>query len=389
MRAIPLTAAHLPDGTYVELVRSLFTALTPTTIMSILFVVVGQLAVQRNADAPLALLVAAGTAASLVRVATVLGNAARAARPERRAAQIAERAFAATYLAFAVILGLFAARTVLVSDEEVQTVAAALIVGYAAGAAAGASLRPWIGVTAVFAAIVPTVLAAASTGDAAHVVLAAVLASLLAGGVGSMLARYRSEVEKIGMRHTFASLARTDHLTGLANRLSLTEAYDAAVAEGGLASIAVHCLDLDRFKPVNDKYGHPAGDALLQQVGARLAAVLRRGDVAARLGGDEFVLLQTGLRHPGEAELLARRVVRTLGEEYLVAGVAIRVGVSAGYALPPEGGRSLGELLDCADRALYAVKHTGGGAAGNAGNLLPPRPAPQDEPLIRTPSSGS
>ena len=100
-----------------------------------------------------------------------------------------------------------------------------------------------------------------------------------------MRARYRSEAEKIAMRQTFASLARTDHLTGLANRLAFGEAFAREVETHGAKRIAVHCLDLDRFKPVNDRLGHPAGDDLLRQVADRLRSLCRNGNSAGRLGG--------------------------------------------------------------------------------------------------------
>ena len=362
------TERRLADDTYVELVRSLFVNLTPTVIMGILFIVVASMAVRRVDDVPLAALGWLGGVMSLVRTGVTVAFERRAKDPDLDAASavLKERLFAASYLAFALLLGSFAARALRVSGLEVQMVVAALIVGYAAGVAAGASLRPWIGIPAVLFAVVPTALSALVGGDAAHHVLALVLMALLAGGIGSMLARYRSEAEKIAMRQTFASLARTDHLTGLGNRLALTEAFAQEVAVHGAARVAVHCLDLDRFKPVNDRLGHPAGDALLKQVADRLRSFCRPGDIAVRLGGDEFVLLQTGIDHLDEAELMGRRIVRALAEPYDVDGHRISVGVSVGYAVPDGCGDDLPALLGCADRALYRIKQEGGGAAAHA-----------------------
>jgi diguanylate cyclase (GGDEF)-like protein len=120
-------------------------------------------------------------------------------------------------------------------------------------------------------------------------------------------------------------------------------------------------LDLDRFKAVNDTFGHPIGDALLQAVAGRLRGALRNGDVAARVGGDEFVLIQTGAQHLGEAELFARRIARAVAEPYSILGKHLLVGTSVGFAIYPEHGRDLDELMARADEALIHVKRVGGG----------------------------
>ena len=112
------------------------------------------------------------------------------------------------------------------------------------------------------------------------------------------------------------------------------------------------CLDLDRFKAVNDTLGHPGGDALLRAVAGRLAGALREGDVVARLGGDEFVVLQASHEQPRKAEALARRLVEELGAPYEVAGRPVAIGVSVGIALAPEHGASPDDLLKNADLAL-------------------------------------
>ena len=368
MRVRNVHEKGLADGTYVELVRSLFATLAPATIMGILFIVVAAMAVERHDDAPLALLGVLGGGASLVRVAVTAAFERRAGEGalDLASASMAERWFGWTYIGFATLLGLFAARALRVCDAEMQTVVAALVVGYAAGVAAGISLRPRISVPAVLIAVLPPAASAAAGGDAAHRVLAFVLVALLAGGIGSMLARYRSEADKITMRQAFASLARTDHLTGLANRLGLAEAFSRAIETGTPERLAVHCLDLDRFKAVNDQHGHPAGDSLLVQVADRLRSIARAGDTTARLGGDEFVLLQTQVGHPGEVDLMARRIVRALNGPYAIAGRSVAVGTSLGYAVPEGCGHDLPHLLGCADEALYRVKRDGGGAAASA-----------------------
>jgi diguanylate cyclase len=239
-----------------------------------------------------------------------------------------------------------------------------LLFGYGAGVAAGVALRPRIAVAAVLVAIVPSILVALVSADLIHIAAGALLAIFLAGGISSMVARHQITSRGITMRRTYGRLARQDDLTGMPNRLSLREAFEHfAEVAGGSDVLAVHCLDLDRFKPVNDRYGHPAGDALLCAVSERLSGVLRSGDIAARLGGDEFVILQTGARHPGEADLLARRIARAIAQPFSILGHQIVIGTSIGYALFPDHGRDLDDLIARADEALVRVKREGGGVA--------------------------
>lgn len=165
------------------------------------------------------------------------------------------------------------------------------------------------------------------------------------------------------MQKEFAALARHDDLTGLPNRLALRSHFEVVAKGDRLDRIAVHCLDLDRFKPVNDRYGHPVGDALLKAVAGRLARLLRADDLAVRVGGDEFIILQVDVDHADQADMLARRIQRTIGAPYTIGGHHITIGTSVGYALSPDDGRSLEQLIASADAALCRIKRRGGGIA--------------------------
>ena len=363
-------SGSLSDQAYVELVRSLFAMLLPSVVMSLLFVGVAVLAVATTDDFDLLLLGVVGTAGSLVRLTVVIACRRQGLVrqiTDRASAAHRERLFGATYTVFAFVLGLFGARVMVLTNLGLHMVAAALLVGYAAGAAAGVSLRPRIGGTSMVLAVVPAAIVCLTSLQLYHVALGVVLLALLVGGLQNMQARYRAELEKIEMRRTISGLARTDPLTGLHNRLALTEQFDEAVSSGNEPGclVAVHCLDLDRFKPVNDTYGHLAGDELLRLVAGRLTGSLRQKDIACRVGGDEFVILQCGMRHPDEAELLARRLTRSLGEPYQVDGHAVSVGASIGYVVS-RCDEPLEELLARADNALYGIKAIGGGAAAHS-----------------------
>ena len=159
-------------------------------------------------------------------------------------------------------------------------------------------------------------------------------------------------------------LAAHDLLTGLPNRALFADrlAHVVGAARRGGESTAVFCLDLDRFKEVNDTYGHAAGDLLLQTVAARLSACLRRSETLARLGGDEFAVIQPQARQPQAAEVLARRLVAALEEPVDVGGHQADVGVSIGIAVAgPDGGTDVSQLMKDADLALYQAKENGRG----------------------------
>jgi diguanylate cyclase (GGDEF)-like protein len=356
----------LPDGTYVVLVKSLYDTLLPAGIMALSVVVAGSFISSRAGDPPLTVLTVLCAVAAIARLANLLVHRGRAQRVtlDTADARILQRSFAVTYLAFAALFGAFAARALQVSAVDSQLLVVGLVFGYGAGVATGVSLRPWIAVPSVLLATLPAVVVACLAPDLSHIGLGTLLALFLGGGIESMIQRYRATALNVTMQRSYAALARQDDLTGLPNRLSLRETFEQrAAAAKSEEIIAVLCLDLDRFKPVNDKYGHPVGDELLCAVSERLNGLLRRGDIAARLGGDEFVIVQTGASHGGEAEMLARRAARAMAQPFSVSGRQITIGASVGYALFPGQGRDLEGLVECADQALVRVKRAGGGVA--------------------------
>lgn len=363
------SGGSLPDQTYVELVRSLFAMLLPSVVMSLLFVGVAALAVGVTGDLVLLALSVAGTVLSVFRLHTLVACRRKGVVKQivdRTSASTHERRFGLFYISFAAILGLFGARAMMLDDEGLRTVVAALIVGYAAGVAAAIALRPRIAGASTLLAVMPPALVCLVSLQTYQVSLAVVLLALLAGGLQNMQVRYRTELEKIELRRAISGLARLDPLTGLQNRLGLCERFDEITAGDDADGIfALHCLDLDQFKPVNDRYGHLAGDELLRLVSQRLDSSIRRGDCAARIGGDEFVILQRGMEHPDEADLLAQRLYAALGKPYQIGAHSVIIGVSIGYVISRRG-EQLDQLLAKADNALYAIKAIGGGAAGHS-----------------------
>ena len=154
-------------------------------------------------------------------------------------------------------------------------------------------------------------------------------------------------------------LARHDTLTEIANRHHFREQlenwFSMQQAGGGFALL---WIDLDHFKEVNDRLGHPAGDALLKSVAKRLRAVVRDTDVVARLGGDEFAILQANAGQ-AQATKLAKRILCALAEPHHVLGHKVVTGASIGIALAPKDGSHPEELMKNADVALYSAKTSG------------------------------
>ncbi|MFX1680762.1 diguanylate cyclase [Mitsuaria sp. CC2] len=148
-----------------------------------------------------------------------------------------------------------------------------------------------------------------------------------------------------------ATTADTDQLTGLANRRSL----ERRARELAGQPISVLVFDLDDFKPVNDRHGHAAGDAVLRAVGQRLRAQCRDGDVAARVGGDEFVLLLAGAPDEFRLAQIRQRLLQALIEPIAIEGGTVSVGASIGYAVG-DGGTRYERLLEAADDMSYEEK---------------------------------
>lgn len=156
-------------------------------------------------------------------------------------------------------------------------------------------------------------------------------------------------------------LARHDALTDLPNRRLLSERLEQEIAKvrrhGG--GFAVMCMDLDRFKAVNDAFGHRAGDMLLQEAARRLREACREEDVIARVGGDEFTLILPHVDDPECAASVAGRIVQEFGRPFDLGGPRALVGASIGIAMAPHDGTDQAELLSQADWALYQAKEEG------------------------------
>ncbi|GJE56493.1 hypothetical protein EKPJFOCH_2999 [Methylobacterium thuringiense] len=159
-----------------------------------------------------------------------------------------------------------------------------------------------------------------------------------------------------------AHMAMHDALTDLPNRVMFRQRLDDALRRVKRGEpCAVLCLDLDRFKTINDTLGHPVGDTLLVSVAEQLRGLVRETDTVARLGGDEFAIVQTNVGHPDDSKVLADRLIRALSVPKEIDGHLVASGVSIGIALAPGDGMDPDQILKSADLALYRAKAHGRG----------------------------
>jgi len=174
------------------------------------------------------------------------------------------------------------------------------------------------------------------------------------GAIVESLQSFQDNVARV------AFLAHHDALTGLPNRTLFNDRLHNALGQLGRDfQFAVLCLDLDRFKAVNDTLGHPVGDALLRQVADRVYACIREGDTVARLGGDEFAVILQAIDSPADEAHVAERIIAALNESFDIDGNRVSIGCSIGIATAPNDGAHPAKLLKSADTALYRAKSEG------------------------------
>ncbi len=178
-------------------------------------------------------------------------------------------------------------------------------------------------------------------------------------GVGSDITEIRQTQERL------THLANVDVLSGLPNRGRVRQLLGEALrgATGSNVPCAILFLDLDGFKPVNDTFGHPKGDAVLRAVAKRLVDEVGSDGHVGRMGGDEFAIVVTDAQSRAKVEQMAERIIKTIAEPYMIDQTEIRIGVSVGGAFGPIDGATVDDLILKADLALYQAKDAGRGVA--------------------------
>lgn len=388
--SLPLLRFNRPsDAVYVELVDSLFSLIPPIVVLSINLAVVGLVISVTTGDGVILALTLAGLLVSADRLWMVRryrrAVAARALAPAD--ARVWESRFAVRSLATSSIVSAMGARCFMLPDPAVHMLIIGMLVAFAAGTITRVAYRPQLALLNLVVVALPSIVACLINGGTAHYCLAFIMVVFLLGGFETVQHLYATIVSQLTLKLSFAGLARLDPLTGLSNRLVLNENLHRMLTHtrSSNANLAIHSLDLNDFKAANDRFGHPVGDALLQEVARRLLRLTRESDLLVRLGGDEFVLIQTQVDAREQALALAARIVGEIGGAYRVNGHEIKLGTSIGIAMTAGDDVTAEEILARADQALYQAKRSGSGFSfyAPAPQLVPSMPASDALPTPR------
>jgi len=199
------------------------------------------------------------------------------------------------------------------------------------------------------------------------------------GGADYLARSILYAIERKRAQERLTYLAQYDQLTGMINRTLFRDRLVHAMARSKRKDqpLAILLLDLDRFKAVNDTFGHDVGDQVLKVVAARLTECVREVDTVARMGGDEFTAILEGISGEADVAVVANRIVESIGTPFEIGPHRISIGASIGITLYPLDDQDIAELLRHADKAMYAAKHQGGSRFqfhSPAGHQPSPRP---------------
>jgi diguanylate cyclase (GGDEF)-like protein len=355
--------ASISDPVYLEVIAGLYGTTTPAILVGVCQAMVGAIITYETGDVATAILTGLGVVVAIARVIGIFAFRHRVVQKpllDRAEAVIWERRYVAGSLVTALVLGVFAARSIVLGDAVCSVMAIGIGFGFGAGVVARLSLRPVAAFLDLVAVAAPAMVVTFMQPDLRHVGLGFLIAMYVAASFEMVRLSFNASIGQITLKRQFEQLARSDPMTGVFNRSVLAVDLPGMLADTAAAGVAVHAIDLDRFKEANDRFGHPVGDALLKQVAGRLQALAASGDLLVRMGGDEFILVQRAVESMNDTEAMARRIVQSISAPYRIDGHTIELGVSIGIAVAPEDGRTAEALLSRSDKALYRAKENRG-----------------------------
>ena len=273
-----------------------------------------------------------------------------------------DRKFLAWSVLFAFNLGLTSLSLIAMADvENVLPLGMTICVGYSIAFTTRGSGRIQLALGQMTAMLAPTLYGLATLGGEHGPVYALLTAITGVIAIAMAWSAHAVSVELFRANEANRHMARHDMLTGLLNRFALSDALNRALkpGQGAPGPLAIFILDIDRFKDVNDRLGHSAGDALIVTAAARLGSLAGPGDLVARLGGDEFVIVTLGVGDADQALALAGRINKAMAEPVALDGRTLVASVSIGIAFHPDHGVTGDDLLRRADIALYEAKRAG------------------------------
>jgi diguanylate cyclase (GGDEF)-like protein len=352
------------DETYLELLRALFYSAVPTAALLVLYAGMARVLLSRL-DSPFWHgLIWTGLALSALRVLHMgwVGKKDPPTLDRLDAARRHERLYTVSTFVFYTCAGALGFHLMTGPDVSLKLLFVGFMFCNCIGLLARVYVRPRICFPSLMLIILPTTFGLLLTGGEVHVTLGLIMLLTCMAGYESVRYMYHSTVRQIALQRHATRVANEDELTGLANRHALRDRV-ASWADQPPASdwVGVLYIDLDRFKPVNDTYGHEVGDALLRAVAGRLQNALRHGEFTARIGGDEFIVLLPGVDNPDRARLLSDRLISVLSQPYLIQGHDVKIGATIGVSIERASRAQFDSLLGHADEALYEGKRRGRG----------------------------
>lgn len=364
LQRMGLRPGSISDAVHMEVVGGLYGTMVPIVFAGASQVIVGAIVVSQTADVVTGVLTGIGVIVAFVRACDVLAFRRRFARKpalDRAEANRCRRRYAIGTGTTAFLLGLFAARSLMLQDAICSTMAIGIAFGFGAGIVARLSLLPFVAIADLSVMALPPIVLAFASMDAPHFGLGMLMTIYLIGSFEMVRLSFNSTINQIMLKQQFEQLARIDPMTGVFNRSVLATDLSDMIADRGDRTVAIHAIDLDHFKAANDRFGHPVGDALLKQVAARLKSLAGQHDRVIRMGGDEFILVQRSIASHEGAERMARRIFETVSAPYYIEGHDIVIGVSIGVALSGDDGQTTEAILSRSDKALYQAKIYRGG----------------------------
>ncbi len=353
----PRSAAQNHSDIPPELVESRFSTLMPVILVAFGQILVGAIASLQTADPAFIIITILSVVVTIVRLIIIFAYRYRSrGSDDAESASRWQRRYQSGSYAAATLVGALALRSFTIGSAEIAMMGNAVAFGYASGIVARGAIPPRWAFAGITLVTVPIIIGCLThPTEPAYLCLALLVSIFYVGSFEVIRSNYESTSRQIELKRQYEEMAKFDPLTRLRNRSALAE-ISARIACG--ERIAVHYLDLDRFKAANDRYGHPAGDMLLKEVANRLSSQTSETGMAIRLGGDEFLVTQANITRREDAEDLADRLADAIGLPYIVGEQSIHLGVSIGFAIAPEDGTTAETLLARADNALYVSKRT-------------------------------
>ncbi len=351
-----------------SLVETLYASPASLTIGAVTGTAVGIVIANLSQDPTIDAIVAAVCIVAALRVVTAIFFHRQLVRGTAVASRVWELVYELGAWAYAGLLGLMSFATLVASGNSVMhMLSVSMATGYAGGISGRNAGRVHIAIGQVCLALLPTTTGLWLEGSTGYRVLAVAMVMMILGLAEISSTTHRIVVQALkgkrdqsALAEKFERLARYDSLTGLENRMAmqmrLQDIFDNHMSSHD--AVAILWMDIDRFKEINDSLGHIVGDQLLRIVAQRLKEVVRDNGWIARFGGDEFVIICPNADRL-TAQTMSREIIEYFAHGFGIGDHHLEVTASIGYAVAPQDGRHMDELMQHADIALYEAKREG------------------------------